>query len=90
MTICSLGKTNSKKIKPIFVIKLNKKAKPDDVHRTNEYATKSPLSKEYHILVIKSNKNIDIEFELFNVKDMSEKDFETFKEEIKTLLEENT
>lgn len=89
MTICSLGKTNSKKIKPIFVIKLSKSSKIDEVENVNEYAAKSPLSKEYHILVIKSNKNVDIEFELYNVEGLSVKDFETFKEEIKTLLEKN-
>jgi hypothetical protein len=83
MTICSIGK--NKKTKPVFVIRLSKNAKPEDVERTNLYATNSLLSKDYHILVIKSNKNIDIEFELFNIKDIDTTSFESFKEEIKAL-----
>jgi hypothetical protein len=43
------------------------------------------LSKDYHILVIKSNKNIDIEFELYNIKDIDTTSFESFKEEIKNI-----
>ena len=85
MTICSLGKSKSKNIKPIFVIKLSKKAKVEDIIRTNDYVNGSPLGKDYHVLVIKSSTNIDIEFELYNVKDISVTDFELFKEEIKTL-----
>ena len=85
MTICSLGKSKSKNIKPIVVIKLSKKAKVEDIIRTNDYVNGSPLGKDYHVLVIKSSTNIDIEFELYNVKDISVTDFELFKEEIKTL-----
>jgi hypothetical protein len=85
MKICSLGKSKSKNIKPIFVIKLSKKAKVEDIIRTNDYVNGSPLGKDYHVLVIKSSTNIDIEFELYNVKDISITDFELFKEEIKTL-----
>jgi hypothetical protein len=85
MKICSLGKSKSKNIKPIFIIKLSKKAKVEDIIRTNDYVNGSPLGKDYHVLVIKSSTNIDIEFELYNVKDISVTDFESFKEEIKTL-----
>ena len=85
MKICSLGKSKFKNIKPIFVIKLSKKAKVEDIIRTNDYVNGSPLGKDYHVLVIKSSTNIDIEFELYNVKDISITDFELFKEEIKTL-----
>ena len=85
MKICSLGKSKSKNIKPIFVIKLSKKAKVEDIIRTNDYVNGSLLGKDYHVLVIKSSTNIDIEFELYNVKDISITDFELFKEEIKTL-----
>ena len=85
MKICSLGKSKSKNIKPIFVIKLSKKAKVEDIIRTNDYVNGSPLGKDYHVLAIKSSTNIDIEFELYNVKDISITDFELFKEEIKTL-----
>ena len=85
MKICSLGESKSKNIKPIFVIKLSKKAKVEDIIRTNDYVNGSPLGKDYHVLVIKSSTNIDIEFELYNVKDISVTDFELFKEEIKTL-----
>ena len=85
MKICSLGKSKFKNIKPIFVIKLSKKAKVEDIIRTNDYVNGSLLGKDYHVLVIKSSTNIDIEFELYNVKDISITDFESFKEEIKTL-----
>ena len=85
MKICSLGKSKFKNIKPIFVIKLSKKAKVEDIIRTNDYVNGSLLGKDYHVLVIKSSTNIDIEFELYNVKDISITDFELFKEEIKTL-----
>ena len=85
MRICSLGKSKFKNIKPIFVIKLSKKAKVEDIIRTNDYVNGSLLGKDYHVLVIKSSTNIDIEFELYNVKDISITDFELFKEEIKTL-----
>jgi len=83
MVICSIGK--NKKTKPIFVIRLSKNAKPEDIDRTNLYTTNSLLSKDYHILVIKSNKNIDIEFELYNIKDIDTTSFESFKEEIKNV-----
>lgn len=86
MTICSLGKSKSKNIKPIFVIKLSKTAKPEDIIRTSEHATSTLLGKEYHILVVKSKNNTDIEFELYNIKDINTTDFESFKEEIKSLL----
>ena len=85
MKICSLGKSKSKNIKPIFVIKLSKKAKVEDIIRTNDYVNGSPLGKDYHVLVIKSSTNIDIEFELYNVNDINATDFESFKEEIKAL-----
>ena len=67
MKICSLGKSKSKNIKPIFVIKLSKKAKVEDIIRTNDYVNGSPLGKDYHVLVIKSSTNIDIEFEGTNL-----------------------
>jgi hypothetical protein len=86
MTICSIGK--NKKPKPVFVIKLSKNAKPEDIERTNLYATNSLLSKDYHVLVIKSNKNTDIEFELFNVSDLSLIDFEKFKLELTGYLKD--
>jgi len=75
----------SRDMKPIFVIKLSKKAKVEDIIRTNDYVNGSPLGKDYHVLVIKSSTNIDIEFELFNIKDIDITSFESFKEEIKAL-----
>lgn len=84
MSIFSLN-NKSKNIKPIFVIRLSKHAKTEDVVRMSEYTTNSSLGKDYHILVIKSSKNTDIEFELYNIKDTDITSFESFKEEIKVL-----
>ena len=78
----------SKDMKPIFVIKLSKKATAEHIDATNNYANKSPLAKDYHLLIVKSFINTDIEFELFNVDKVKLSDFETFKQEIYNIIKQ--
>jgi hypothetical protein len=76
----------SRDMKPIFVIKLNKKATEEHIDATTNYANKSPLAKDYHLLIVKSFTNVNIEFELFNVDKVKLSDFETFKQEIYNII----
>jgi hypothetical protein len=73
-------------MKPIFVIKLHKKTSIENIDHVSNYVTKSPLAKDYHLLVLKSYVNTDIEFELFNVDKVKLSDFESFKQEIYNII----
>jgi len=76
----------SRNMKPIFVIKLHKKTSIENIDHVSNYVTKSPLAKDYHLLVLKSYVNTDIEFELFNVDKVKLSDFESFKQEIYNII----
>jgi hypothetical protein len=73
--------------KPIFLVKI-----PDGVEMGIIVRVQEKLSNElpdYHVLMVAESGVSDISFQAFYDKDLIEKDFETFKQEVRRMINES-
>ena len=70
--------------KPIFLMKVGKHLQAGPINAIQEkLQNRMP---DYHILVIQCGYNDEPQFECFNVSDVDEINFETFKQQVTSLL----
>ena len=78
----SISSVTQIKPKPIFVMRLSNSMSDEDARQTCETIYKSDMNNEYHIIVIRNDKDRD-EFEMYNADKIERQDWNTIVNKIK-------
>jgi len=78
----SVASVTQIKPKPIFVMRFSNSMSDEDARQTCETIYKSDMNNEYHIIVIRNDKDRD-EFEMYNADKIERQDWNTIVNKIK-------